>query len=255
MVCDPVSLEAKAHAFLADGKPAEAFPLFKQAADGFKEQGNLKQSAFCCASAASCWSIKHGEKTFYRSAQTFQEGAEYAAAAGDFEYASLLYKYAALHYQRESEFISFSDCFYLFREMHRKAVCRDTFTFKRCERLWPAETIRSFIKDVLRCGALGMSALVWGHGERPFRTLFTVAATILFSALLYTMGAFVRDGVIFTPSFWEAVYFSVVTFTTVGYGDITPVSSARFIAALEAIGGITFMPLFFVGLSRKYLRM
>jgi hypothetical protein len=240
---------------LSANKPDEAFSFFKQAADLFKQQGDLKQAAFCCASAAGCWSIKHGEKTFYCSAQTFQEGAAYSAAAGDFEYASLLYKYAALHYQRESEFISFSDCFYMYWDMQRKAVCGQTFTISRYQRLLKLPEFLPFLKDVSRCAVLSLSSVVWGHGERPFRTLFTVAALIFFSAMLYTAGAVTQNGNTFVPSFWQALYFSVITFTTVGYGDITPVSVTRFIAALEALGGITLMPLFFVGLTRKYLRM
>lgn len=39
-------------------------------------------------------------------------------------------------------------------------------------------------------------------------------------------------------SFSEAVYFSMVTFTTLGYGDITLVSEWRLLSGLEAINGI-----------------
>jgi hypothetical protein len=36
---------------------------------------------------------------------------------------------------------------------------------------------------------------------------------------------------------WTCLYFSVVTWTTLGYGDIRPVGFARFIAGSEAIVG------------------
>ena len=39
-------------------------------------------------------------------------------------------------------------------------------------------------------------------------------------------------------SFEKAIYFSLVTFTTLGYGDITIDSSSRILAGLEAINGI-----------------
>lgn len=39
-------------------------------------------------------------------------------------------------------------------------------------------------------------------------------------------------------SFTEAVYFSMVTFTTLGYGEITLVSDWRLLSGLEAINGI-----------------
>ena len=38
--------------------------------------------------------------------------------------------------------------------------------------------------------------------------------------------------------FWDFVYFSLVTMTTLGYGDITPISEqARSLATLEAVAG------------------
>ncbi len=42
-------------------------------------------------------------------------------------------------------------------------------------------------------------------------------------------------------SFEAAVYFSAVTFTTVGYGDITLDSSWRLLSGFEAIGGIVLI--------------
>jgi voltage-gated potassium channel Kch len=39
------------------------------------------------------------------------------------------------------------------------------------------------------------------------------------------------------PSFEEALYFSTVTFTTVGYGDIVPGREWRQLATFEAING------------------
>jgi voltage-gated potassium channel len=44
-------------------------------------------------------------------------------------------------------------------------------------------------------------------------------------------------------SFFDAVYFSIVTLTTVGFGDITPVSTyGRFITILIIVSGIIFIP-------------
>jgi hypothetical protein len=37
------------------------------------------------------------------------------------------------------------------------------------------------------------------------------------------------------------LYFSAITFTTVGYGDIHPSESARFVAAIEAVFGYLFL--------------
>jgi voltage-gated potassium channel len=64
---------------------------------------------------------------------------------------------------------------------------------------------------------------------------------------------FVSSGMIFyaehnlpashVKTFYDAVYFSIVTLTTVGYGDITPVSGyGRFITILIIVSGIIFIP-------------
>ena len=39
----------------------------------------------------------------------------------------------------------------------------------------------------------------------------------------------------------DYVYFSLVTYTTVGYGDIVPVGHMRFLTAVEALGGIVLV--------------
>jgi hypothetical protein len=51
-----------------------------------------------------------------------------------------------------------------------------------------------------------------------------------------------------------ALYYSAITFTTVGYGDWHPVGLARLFAAVEALSGITIMSAFTVILVRKIIR-
>ncbi len=47
-----------------------------------------------------------------------------------------------------------------------------------------------------------------------------------------------------TRSTLDCYYFSIVTWTTLGYGDFRPTESARLYAASEAFVGLTFMGLF-----------
>lgn len=61
-------------------------------------------------------------------------------------------------------------------------------------------------------------------------------AEILLWALAYLLVAGNELG-----SFEAAVYFSAVTFTTVGYGDITLSSDWRLLSGFEAIGGIVLI--------------
>ena len=49
----------------------------------------------------------------------------------------------------------------------------------------------------------------------------------------------------------NALYFSIVTFTTLGYGDITPTAEFRLLAASEALVGVMLTGLFLFCLARR----
>lgn len=51
----------------------------------------------------------------------------------------------------------------------------------------------------------------------------------------------------------EALYFSGVTFTTLGFGDISPIGISRIFAIVEAFLGIITMNTFMVALIKKYI--
>ena len=62
------------------------------------------------------------------------------------------------------------------------------------------------------------------------------------------------DNVIRTLSFSEAMHFSIVTISTVGYGDIVPASNiARVLASIEVICGVLLL-LFGVSELLEYTR-
>jgi len=52
----------------------------------------------------------------------------------------------------------------------------------------------------------------------------------------------------------ECLYFSVVTATTLGYGDLHPVGWGKAIASAEAIFGMFMWAVFLAVFSRKYMR-
>ena len=104
-----------------------------------------------------------------------------------------------------------------------------------------------------------------GYGERPLNVVLFSLLLIGVSAILYFfLGIENSQQVIqlsFSASlytnfisFLECLYFSVVTFTTLGYGDIVPIGAARPIAALEAFTGNFTIALFVVVFVKKMTR-
>ena len=83
------------------------------------------------------------------------------------------------------------------------------------------------------------------------RSLFGYVLSIF---ILFSMGLLRSDVGVVQPSWWESFYFSVVTFTTLGYGDYLPIGINRVWAMLESFIGVFIWPLFLVGLTRIYLR-
>ena len=55
-------------------------------------------------------------------------------------------------------------------------------------------------------------------------------------------------------SFGQALYFSLITFTTIGYGDLHPANWARYLAGIEGLLGVISVSLFVVLYSRKVIR-
>ncbi|RYE85923.1 MAG: hypothetical protein EOO75_16385, partial [Myxococcales bacterium] len=102
--------------------------------------------------------------------------------------------------------------------------------------------------------------LLWGYGQRPSRLFFFSLLFIAASAVIYFVtGIRLGDRCVDGPAlsswarhFGECLYFSFVTFTTVGYGDIVPCSGAsRAMAAAEAFSGVFIMSLFVTANVRK----
>lgn len=71
-----------------------------------------------------------------------------------------------------------------------------------------------------------------------------IGSILFFSALFWLAGNFEGHGVTKnnkSADIYDLVYFSVVSITTLGYGDFTPIGISRLFASLEAIFGIVFI--------------
>jgi len=114
----------------------------------------------------------------------------------------------------------------------------------------------------------GISKLVdvfCGYGERPLRViLFSLGFILLCGFGYFALGisdsghmvVFDSNHTMFenTMSLIKLMYFSVVTFTTLGYGDLVPVGPSRIIAAIEAFAGSFTLALFVVVFVKKMTR-
>lgn len=104
-----------------------------------------------------------------------------------------------------------------------------------------------------------------GYGEKPLNVVLFSLGLILLCGLLFflvgvrhgdlTLGlALERGWLANLDDLLDCLYYSVVTFTTLGYGDITPHGYARPIAAFEAFAGSFTMALFVVVFVKKMTR-
>lgn len=104
-----------------------------------------------------------------------------------------------------------------------------------------------------------------GYGEKPENTVVFSLYLIFISAVLYFLFGVNHGGTLLQidlsesfitniNTFFMTLYYSVVTFTTLGYGDITPVGITRLFAAIEAFIGSFTIALFVVVFVKRMTR-
>ncbi|MFO7946628.1 MAG: pentapeptide repeat-containing protein [Armatimonadota bacterium] len=112
---------------------------------------------------------------------------------------------------------------------------------------------------------------ICGYGEWPGRLALTGAIMVVAFAIIHGYFCGFNDGVVrgiqvgpgidWIPSaagvlnFIAALYFSVVTFTGLGYGDIHPINApGRMVASAEVVLGFVTLSLLLVTIVRKWSR-
>ena len=111
--------------------------------------------------------------------------------------------------------------------------------------------------------------LLCGYGERPTFALITSLEIVIIFAIMYmitglSVGGYKIDysELVFSGlplndlnvDFMKSLYFSIVTFTTVGYGDITPEKLSIFLSGIEMLLGVTMVGIWTATLARKITR-
>lgn len=254
-----ILLEREANRLRTEQKIEEAFNAFDEAGTLYRRAGEHFKAALCFSSAATCWNIRTGWQPLRNAATRNELAAREALKAKHYDYALSHFREAALLYEREGDFENYSHCFWWARTTSGRHAWAIFKASKNPDALSaPTESLgwKDRANALLRWMLNLFGRVTWGYGERPFRTLWLAAIIILGSAFLYGLsGQIAYHGQIRPVSFWEALYMSTITYTTVGFGDFLPLGWARIIAVHEALAGIFLTPLFLVGLSRRYLRM
>ncbi len=89
------------------------------------------------------------------------------------------------------------------------------------------------------------------YGTSWLNILFSWAIIILGSAFIY--GVF--NGLDSEINCWQSLYFSIITFATLGYGDISPANDfTRIVASIESLLGAILISAFVVVFTRTYMR-
>lgn len=145
---------------------------------------------------------------------------------------------------------------------------------------------RSTEKKRLKKGIMTLFDLFSEYGESPSKVFWSGVAIIFVWAFIYFLtGINEPSGVLqlscnqasssliidcievsddrvsklttweYFASFFSYLYYSVVTFTTLGYGDFSPQEGpSRFFSAIEAVLGLLFTSLFLATFTKKYSR-
>src|ERR1700691_2570461 len=69
------------------------------------------------------------------------------------------------------------------------------------------------------------------------------SSVYFYLATPYCQGIIYSNGGAKAESYFDALYFSAVTFTTLGYGDIVPIGIGRGVAALDVLAGLSLFSL------------
>lgn len=103
------------------------------------------------------------------------------------------------------------------------------------------------------------------YGTAPTRVLLNAVFTVFIFGIIYYLStsycsvfgsieSTLPQNLNHFQEFWNSIYYSAITFFTIGYGDYFPHGSLKFVAALEGFSGVFLMSYFTVAFVRKILR-
>ena len=131
---------------------------------------------------------------------------------------------------------------YMERTYERHLLFHHAFTHER-------EPVSRRFKAIARWLDAVIFNWLWGYGEKPWRLAIGMLVAIFgFGTLQYALDGVPGRG------WWEHVYFSGITFASIGYGDLVPADPIpRVLAVLEGVLGITFLGMLIASATKKIM--
>lgn len=138
------------------------------------------------------------------------------------------------------------------KELLARFLARSSYYKKRYRTLERFLALAKFI-------SLKINGWFWGYGLRLWNLFLTAVVVIVFFAILICKGgsdAFLTNsGVTIGVSFWQSIYVSAVTFTSLGFSDISSKSTYTCILlSVESFLGVVFLGFLAAAVYRKFAR-
>lgn len=149
---------------------------------------------------------------------------------------------------------SYEDQAYInFKRFEEKAERDEAIARSPISRFWQ---IPMFYFKVLIFDRMGL------YATSPVRVLTSLVIVYFGFSIIHFIAPFfldtsincIADDIGIIERLLDTFYYSIITFTTVGYGDCSPVGALRFVASLEGFFGVFMMSYFTVAFARKILR-
>jgi hypothetical protein len=98
-----------------------------------------------------------------------------------------------------------------------------------------------------------LSYYYWEYGRKPHRIIYLSLGIIIFFGFLFWLGSDLISANTSNKSFnlGDSIYFSTITFTTLGYGDFSPTGWLKILSAIEAFTGVVNMGFLIAGYSNN----
>lgn len=239
------------------------------------ESTTLSSEKYTCAKKiALCAELDFNISDKVR-AEYWKKAAKYASDALP-EDASTNYKTAAKYYQKDYSHLESAQCYELAYEnctVESNEVSTDLLRSSRIQFEMfgdHEEAMRIYVeeKDMekesssgIKKAALTVYKCTSEYGEKPWRVLASVCCVILIATLanwfLGISGGDKTDSgeLIMIHEFWNSLYYSIITFTTLGYGDFSSVGFVgKALSCIVSFSGLLLTSLFMVTVVRKYSR-